>query len=30
LAKGFLATGDSELLFKNPMAYGTLQRLFSK
>jgi len=28
LAKAFLATGDSELLFKNSMAYGTLQKSF--
>jgi hypothetical protein len=30
LAKGFLATGDSKLLFKNSMAYGTLQKMFTR
>ena len=28
LAKGFLAAADSQLLFENSMAYGTLQKLF--
>jgi 2-methylisocitrate lyase-like PEP mutase family enzyme len=28
LAQGFFATGDSKLLFKNSMPYGTLQKLF--
>ena len=30
LAKGFLATGDSKLFFKNSMAYGTLQKSFTR
>lgn len=30
LAKGFLATGHSNLLFKNSMPYGTLQQLFTR
>jgi len=30
LAAGFLATGDSKPMFKNPMAYSKLQSLFLK
>jgi 2-methylisocitrate lyase-like PEP mutase family enzyme len=30
LAKGFLATGDSKPLFNNSMAYGKLQKLFTR
>ena len=30
LAKNFLGTGDSKPLFKNSMAYGTLQKLFTR
>ncbi len=30
LAKGFLGTGDSKPLFNNSMAYGTLQKLFTR
>jgi len=30
LAKGFLATGDSKLLFKDSMAYGALQKLVAR
>jgi 2-methylisocitrate lyase-like PEP mutase family enzyme len=30
LAKGFLATGDSQPMFKDSMPYGKLQKLFTK
>src|SRR5229473_3505765 len=30
LAKGFLATGDSKLMFENSMAYSKLQKLFTR
>jgi 2-methylisocitrate lyase-like PEP mutase family enzyme len=30
LAKGFLSTGDSKPLFNNSMAYGKLQKLFTR
>src|SRR5712691_5920945 len=30
LAKGFLATGDSKPMFKNPMAYSKLQKFFAR
>jgi len=30
LSAGFLTTGDSKPMFKNPMAYSKLQSLFLK